>query len=131
MSFATSSQAHDPLGPRGLALALLRAFFAICITAFMVGGPAVSSLETSTSELSRQDGASVGNAGASPWLRRTASAGECEFGGVPYGLSNDDFVLPEPPVEDIAIQRPVELVVALVTESRHAAPVRGPPCARA
>jgi hypothetical protein len=129
MSFATSSQAQEPRGTRGLTLALLRALFAICIAAFMVGGPALSSLETSTSELSRQDSVKTGNADASPWLRRTTSGGECEFVGVPYGLSYEDFVLPDPPVEDIAISRPVELVVALVTESRHAAPVRGPPCA--
>jgi hypothetical protein len=127
MSFATSSQAQAPRGTRGLAL--LRALLAICIAAFMISGPGVSSLETSTStsELSRHDSAKAGTADASPWLRR--SARECEFVGVPYGLHSEDFVVPNAPVEDIEIKPPVELVVALVTESRHAAPVRGPPYA--
>ncbi len=124
MSFETSPQAHDPRAPRGLVLAFLRVLFAFCIATFMVGGPAVSNLETS-SELSRQDSVSVGSADASPWIRRTNS--QSEFIDVPYVLASDDFVLPNPPVEEVAIQRPVEYSVALVTESRHAAPVRGPP----
>jgi len=127
MSFETSLQAHDPRAPRGLLLAFLRVLFAFCIATFMVGGPAVSNLETNTSELSRQDSVSVGSADASPWIRRTNS--QSEFIGVPYGLTYDDFVLPDPPVEELTIQRPVESTIALVTESRHAAPVRGPPCA--
>jgi hypothetical protein len=127
MSIATSLQAQDPREPRGLMLTLLRAVFALCIMTFMVGGPTLSSLETSPSELSSQDSASVGEADASPWLRRSTSG--TKFVGIPYGLTYDDFVLPDPRVEDVTIQRPVELVVALVTESRHAAPVRGPPCA--
>jgi hypothetical protein len=126
MSNATLPQAQDPRAPRGLVLTLLRALLALCIMTFMVGGPTVSSLETSTSELSKQDSVNVGEADASPWFRRTASG---EFVGLPFGLTYDDFVLPDAPVEEVTIQPPVELVVALVTESRHAAPVRGPPCA--
>lgn len=108
-------------------LTLLRGLFALCVTAFMLSGPNVSSLASSTSELSNQDAVGLGTADKLPWLRRTNS--QAEFVGVPFGLTHDDFVLPEPPVEELTIQRPVELVVALVTESRHAAPVRGPPCA--
>jgi hypothetical protein len=108
-----------------LAVALLRAFLALCITTFMVGGPAVSSLETSTAELSRQDAAGVGAADASTWFRRDNS--RTEFVGVPEGLTRDDFELPAPPVEELAISHFIESEVALVTESRHAAPVRGPP----
>src|SRR5688500_17963692 len=88
MSIATSPQAQDPRASRGLVLTLLRALFALCIMTFMVGGPANSSLQTSTSELSRQDSISVGEADASPWFRRTNSS--TEFVGVPYGLTYDD-----------------------------------------
>lgn len=113
----------------------LRILLAICIATFAFGGSAISKLESSTSELSRQDSAGVAEADASPWLRRSSSRAEtvaelrAESGDVPGGLNQDDFVLPDPPVEEVTIVRGVDSDVALVKQSRPAAPVRGPPCA--
>jgi hypothetical protein len=111
-------------------LAFVRALFALCITIFLVGGPAVSSLETSTAELSRQDSVSGSPTDPATLFRRNTSQHH-KFVSVPLGPTQEDFVLPDAPVGEVAVLHPSESVVALVTESRHAAPVRGPPCAHA
>jgi hypothetical protein len=131
MPFAEAGAAQAPQTPRELrsiALLLFRAAFTLWLVTFLVGGP-VSSVQTSTSEIGRQDSVSVGTATPSTWFRRCTSSVDESVGlAFEFGPMSEELVLPDARVGEITIQPAVQSVVALTTQRRYAAPVRGPPC---
>jgi hypothetical protein len=137
MSFDVALEAQEqPQGPRtrvGLrcvAFMLLQAAITFWLATFMVGGP-LSELHTNASEIGRHDAVSVGTCAPTTWFRRDSSDTKQHVGvGPDLGPISDVDFLPTEVVGEQTILDPVEFVVAFTTQRRHAAPVRGPPCAR-